>query len=260
MTNLIKISIGLIAVAVFVVAFTCVKQIDAGYRGIKTVWGKVIGESLPEGLYFYNAISSEIYAMDCKTRKATVKTNAYTKDVQQSTVQVAVNYNLNPAFAHVMFKEVGQDYEQKILYPKIISMIKDTFGGWEADKLIANRETAIQSIFEKLQAVMVPDHIDVTGVALENIDFSDQYERAIEEKQIATQNAIKAMNKTKQIEEEAKQKVLTAQAEAESMRIRSQAISQNQNLIQYEAVQRWDGKLPVNMYGSAPIPFINALK
>ncbi len=260
MTNLIKISIGLIAVAVFVVAFTCVKQIDAGYRGIKTVWGKVIGESLPEGLYFYNAISSEIYAMDCKTRKATVKTNAYTKDVQQSTVQVAVNYNLNPAFAHVMFKEVGQDYEQKILYPKIISVIKDTFGGWEADKLIANRETAIQSIFEKLQAVMAPDHIDVTGVALENIDFSDQYERAIEEKQIATQNAIKAMNKTKQIEEEAKQKVLTAQAEAESMRIRSQAISQNQNLIQYEAVQRWDGKLPVNMYGSAPIPFINALK
>ena len=61
------------------------------------------------------------------------------------------------------------------------------------------------------------------------------------------------------IEEEAKQKVLTAQAEAESMRIRSQAISQNQNLIQYEAVQRWDGKLPVNIYGSAPIPFINAV-
>ena len=259
MTNLIKLSIGFIALAVFVVVFASVKQIDAGYRGVKTIWGKVSGESLPEGLYFYNTISSDIYAMDCRTRKATLKTNAYTKDVQQSEVQVTVNYNLNPAFAHIMFQEVGQDYEQKILYPKIISVIKDTFGGWEADKLIANRETAIQAIFEKLQAVMAPAHIDVTGVALENIDFSAQYERAIEEKQIATQNAIKAMNKTKQIEEEAKQKVLTAQAEAESMRIRSQAISQNQNLIQYEAVQRWDGKLPVNIYGSAPIPFINAV-
>lgn len=257
MNNLIKIATGLVALIVFVVAFSSVKQIDAGYRGVKTVWGKVVGESLPEGLYFYNAISSEIYPIDCRTRKITLKTNAYTKDVQQSVVQVTVNYNLNPAFAHIMFKEVGQDYEQKIIYPKINSVIKDTLGQWEADKLIGNRETAIQTISEKLAQVLKPQHIEVTGVALENIDFSDQYERAIEEKQIATQQAIKAVNKTKQIEEEAKQKVLTAQAEAESMRIRSQAISQNQNLIQYEAVQKWDGKLPVNIYGSAPLPFIN---
>lgn len=257
MDRMIKLSIGLIALAVFVVAFASVKQIDAGFRGVKTVWGKVSGESLPEGLYFYNTISSDIYAMDCRTRKATLQTNAYTKDVQQSKVQVTVNYNLDPAFAHVMFQEVGRDYEQKIIYPKIVSVIKDTFGQWEADRLIANRETAIQNIAEKLSDVLKKNHIEVTGVALENIDFSDQYERAIEEKQIATQNAIKAVNRTKQIEEEAKQKVLTAQAEAESMRIRSQAISQNQNLIQYEAVQKWDGKLPVNIYGNAPLPFIN---
>ncbi len=257
MDKMIKLGIGLIALAVFVVAFASVKQIDAGFRGVKTVWGKVVPESLPEGLYFYNTISSDIYPMDCRTKKATVRTKAYTKDVQQSEVDITINYNLDPAFAHIMYQEVGRDYEQKIIYPQIVSVIKDTFGQWEADRLIANREMAIHSIDEKLSAALKDNHIFVTGVALENIDFSDQYERAIEEKQIATQNAIKAVNRTKQIEEEAKQKVLTAQAEAESMRIRSQAISQNQNLIQYEAVQRWDGKLPVNLYGSAPIPFIS---
>ncbi len=98
------------------------------------------------------------------------------------------------------------------------------------------------------------------AVVLEDISYSKQFERAIEEKQIATQEAIKARNKTKQIEEEAKQKVMSAQAEAESMRIRSQALSQNKSLVEYEAVQKWDGKLPVNMYGSAPIPFINLNK
>lgn len=238
---------------------TCVTQIDAGHRGVKTVWGKVTGESLPEGLYFYNRISSNIYSMDCRTRKFSLRTNVYTKDVQQSEVQVTINYNLDPAFAHTVFKTVGTDYESKIIQPQVLSSLKDTFGKWEADKIIANREKARHDILTSLKDILQQNHILISDVLLDNIDFSDQYERAIEEKQIATQNAIKASNKTKQIEEEAKQKVLTAQAEAESMRIRSQALSQNQNLVQYEAVQKWDGKLPVNIYGSAPIPFLNIM-
>ena len=145
-----------------------------------------------------------------------------------------------------------------MITPQILKAVKDTIGSWEADTLVSNREKAANDILSSLKMGLEPYYIRVQSVIIENIDYSSQFERAIEEKQIATQDAIKAKNRTKQIEEEAQQKVLSAKAEAESMKIRSQALSQNQNLVAYEAVQKWDGKLPVNLYGNAPIPFLQA--
>ena len=88
------------------------------------------------------------------------------------------------------------------------------------------------------------------------INYSDVFERAIESKVTAEQEALKAKNKTVQVQEEAKQKVIAAEAEAKSMAIRAKALSQNKSLVQYEAVQKWDGKMPQYMLGNS-VPFIN---
>lgn len=237
-----------------------VEQVDTGNRGVKTVWGEVVGESLPEGLYFYNLFSTTIHEMNCKITNDTYTFETYTKDVQQATIEFSINYAVDSTKAHLLFKEVGKSYGEKVIEPKVIQAVKDVIGKWEADALVANREKATAEIMNMLKVSLAENYIVVQNVVLENIEYSAQFERAIEEKQIATQDAIKAKNKTKQVEEEANQKVLSAKAEAESMRIRSQALSQNQNLVAYEAVQKWDGKLPVNIYGNAPIPFINAIK
>lgn len=237
-----------------------VEQVDTGNRGVKTVWGEVKGESLPEGLYFYNPFSTSIHEMNCKTVKSTYSFETYTKDVQQAKIEFSINYSVDSTKAHLLFKEVGQYYSTQVIEPKVIQAVKDIIGKWEAANLIANREKATAEIINILKSTLSVNHINVENVVIENIEYSSQFEKAIEEKQIATQDAIKAKNKTKQVEEEAKQKVLSAKAEAESMRIRSQALSQNQNLVAYEAVQKWDGKLPVNIYGNAPVPFINAVQ
>lgn len=237
-----------------------VEQVDTGNRGIKTVWGEVVGESLPEGLYFYNPFSTTIHEMDCKTIKNVYSFETYTKDVQQAKIDFSINYSVDSTKAHILFKEVGKYYSNQVIEPKVIQAVKDIIGKWEADNLVANREKATFEILNILKQTLTVNHIKVENAVLENIEYTPEFERAIEEKQIATQDAIKAKNKTKQVQEEANQKVLTAKAEAESMRIRSQALSQNQNLVAYEAVQKWDGKLPVNIYGNAPVPFINAVK
>lgn len=240
---------------------TCgVEQVDTGNRGVKTVWGEVKGESLPEGLYFYNPFSTSIHEINCKTVKNIYNFETYTKDVQQAKIDVSINYSVDSTKAHLLFKEVGTYYSNQVIEPKVIQAVKDIIGKWEADSLIANREKATSEVLNILKQTLTVNHINVENVVLENIEYTPEFERAIEEKQIATQDAIKAKNRTKQVEEEANQKVLAAKAEAESMRIRSQALSQNQNLVSYEAVQKWDGKLPVNIYGSAPIPFINSVK
>ena len=250
--------LSFIIVVALVVSFSGITVVDTGYRGVKTHFGKVIGEALPEGIYFYNPITTAIHSIDTKVQKYTLKMDAYTKDVQQADLTVSINSSLDDSQVHKLYQEVGVGYKDKVIAPQILKAVKDTIGSWEADTLVSNREKAANDILTSLKAGLEPYHIRVQSVVIENIDYSTQFERAIEEKQIATQDAIKAKNRTRQVEEEAQQKILSAKAEAESMKIRSQALSQNQNLVAYEAVQKWDGKLPVNLYGNAPIPFLQA--
>lgn len=251
---------GIILIVVLFIMFGGITVVNTGHRGIKTRFGEVVSNSLPEGIYFYNPLTSNITQMDIRVQKYPIKMETYTKDVQQTAVGVVINYALDPEKVHMLYKTVGKDYQGRVIQPQIYNAVKDVIGKWEADALIANRELATSEIQKRLTTELAKYDIIAQAVVLEDISYSKQFERAIEEKQIATQEAIKARNKTKQIEEEAKQKVMSAQAEAESMRIRSQALSQNKSLVEYEAVQKWDGKLPVNMYGSAPIPFINLNK
>ena len=250
--------ISFIIIAVLLVSFSGITVVDTGYRGIKTNFGKIVGEALPEGIYFYNPITTSVHCIDTKVQKYTLKMEAYTKDVQQADLVVSINSSLDDTQVHNLYREVGIGYKEKVIMPQILKSVKDTIGSWEADTLVSNREKAAGDILLSLKSGLEPYHILVQSVVIENIDYSAQFERAIEEKQIATQDAIKAKNRTRQVEEEAQQKILSAKAEAESMKIRSQALSQNQNLVAYEAVQKWDGRLPVNLYGNAPIPFLQA--
>ena len=240
---------------------SCAKQIDTGHRGVRTWWGKITSvEPLPEGLYFYVPIAGDIIEYECRTQLYSDVFATYTKDMQTANVNIAVNYSLDSNGVIDIHKNIGQYYESKDLYTAISSGIKDIIGKWDAASLVENRDKAAQQILEKLSDELVKRHIIPENVSIKNIDYSDTFERSIEAKVVAKQKAEEAKNRTVEVEEEAKQKVLSAEAEAKSMQIRAEALSQNKNLVSYEAVQKWDGKLPVNIYGSAPIPFVGTIK
>ena len=140
--------------------------------------------------------------------------------------------------------------------PVVEGTIKDIIGKWNAQDLIANREKATGDILFKLQTQLKDNYINVSDFQMTDINYSKVFEQAIESKVTAEQEALKAKNKTVQVQEEARQKVIAAEAEAKSMAIRAQALSQNKSLVQYEAVQKWDGKMPQYMMGNS-VPFIN---
>ena len=167
-----------------------------------------------------------------------------------------INYNVQPDKVNKLFQEVGMDYVSTILTPVVEGTIKDIIGKWNAQDLIANREKATGDILFRLQNQLSDNYINVTDFQMTEINYSDVFERAIESKVTAEQEALKAKNKTVQVQEEAKQKVIAAEAEAKSMAIRAKALSQNKSLVQYEAVQKWDGKMPQYMLGGS-MPFIN---
>jgi len=231
-------------------------MVGPGERGIKIRLGQVQSASYGEGLHLIMPFIDKFRTMDVKTQRNTKTTAVYTKDIQQARITYVLNYNVEPSSVNRLFQQVGLDYENKILIPVVEGTIKDIIGKWNAQDLIANREKATGDILFKLQEQLKDNYLVVTDFQMTEINYSDVFEKAIESKVTAEQEALKAKNKTVQVQEEARQKVIAAEAEARSMAIRAQALSQNKSLVQYEAVQKWDGKMPQYMLGNS-VPFIN---
>ena len=241
---------------VFIVLCNPIAMVGVGERGVKVTLGRVSPESYSEGIHLITPFISKIKTMDVKTQKENITTSVYTKDIQQAKISYVINYNLQPENAHRMYREVGMMYRDTVLMPVVEGTIKDVIGKWNAQDLVANREQATNEILEKLVKQLTDKYINVTGFQIVNITYSDVFEKAIESKVTAEQEALKAKNKTVQIQEEAKQKLISAEAEAKSMSIRANALTQNKALVQYEAVQKWDGKMPTYMLGNT-VPFLN---
>jgi regulator of protease activity HflC (stomatin/prohibitin superfamily) len=186
----------------------------------------------------------------------TAQTSSYTSDVQTAAMEYTFTYELVPNNVHVLYESVGMDYETKKIVPVLNDVLKDVIGKWQAQDLVSNRDKAREEVLMGLQSRLDNNFFQNVTFQFINIDYSDKFEDAIENKVIAEQRAQQAVNDTKRIQEEAEQKVITAKAEAEAMRIKSQALRENKGLTEYEAVLRWDGKLPQYMMGNT-VPMIN---
>jgi len=253
-----KISQLFIVSLILAVCSSCgFKQINEGNRGIKLVWGKFEGEALGPGMYFFNPISTSIIPLEVFEKKFEGTTYCYTKDTQTVSVNFVVGYYPDPAAIGKIYRQFGLGWESKILSPTILGNLKDAIGLYIADDLVSKREAVKASAQEQITQALADRHIFITRLDITNLDFDDAYEKAVEQKVVAIQQAQEAKNRTIKVQEEAKQVIEQAKAEAEAMRIKTQAISQNNNLVSYEAVLRWNGALPTIMLGNQSIPFIN---
>lgn len=233
------------------------KQVDEGYRGIYTRFGKVEGEPLAPGLHFYNPITASIFEMSVREEKRDNKTAAFTKDTQNVGIDYTVIFAPTASKIGYLYSQFGRDWEAKIVDNLVLGTMKDVVGQYNADELVSKREAATEDVKSKVRAALASKEVAVSDFQITNLDFNDEYEKAVEEKVTAVQNAAKEKNKTVQIQEQAKQTLETAKASAEAMRIKSQALSQNKGLVQYEAVQRWNGVLPQFIMGGQSMPMLD---
>lgn len=243
----------------------CGEQISTGHRGVKTNFGEAENRSLPEGFYWYSPIGGNIIEMDARQQTWNGTTNAYTKDVQQASVGYSVSFVPRADSMHLVYKNVGTEWPNRLLMDVLQDGLKSVMGKWEAVELIANRDKVPPQIVayvnsrvsQRAKSIGLPeDIVRVTQFAITNIDFTKEFERAVEAKVVAIQTAERSKNQTVQVEEQAKQRIISAEAEAKSMTIRAQALMANPQLISYEAVQKWNGNLPVYMGGDGPVPFL----
>lgn len=250
----IKCGIGLF---VLIMLISSVYYISPGYRGTLVTLGNVHQTSYTNGIGFKWPFISSMKETDVRTQVFSDTAITYTKDIQTATIGFTMTYNVVPENVPTLYEKIGAEYRTKLITPYLQDAIKDVVGGWVAQDLVANRDKARTQIMDVLRKKINNKYIQNISFQITNLDYSDNFEQAIENKVIAEQKAQEAVNNTKRIQEEANQKVISAKADAEAMGIKAQALEKNQKLVDYEAVQKWDGKLPQYMLGNGTTPFIN---
>lgn len=211
--------------------------------------------------------------MDNREQRATFNLQSFSKDIQQVDLQGSINYNINKTTAMTLYKEVGTDYLKVLISPRVQEDVKIVIAKYTAERLIENRQAASDEIFELLKEELASKGINIISLAIENIDFTDTFESAVEAKQVATQEKQRAQTQQEQQTMEAQQaaerKKIQAQAEADVQKINADAAayairveaeakaeankqlaqSVTEELIQYNEILQWNGVLPT-VYGS----------
>lgn len=243
--------------------------IDEGYVGVKYQFGRIVDTSLSAGLNFKIPFVQSISTVDIREQMYEMNTAAYTKDTQTvENLQVKLNYIYDKALIGDLIRNVGvSNVETKLIIPQMQSTMKNAIGQVRAEDLVQNRAAVQESIEDTLRNSLGNSGIIVVSFAMENLDFEDGFEETIRAKVAAEQQALTMQNKTKEKEELAKQAVIEAQAQADSEKIKADAqaytieiiqkqLNQSPEYIQYQQIQRWDGKLPQVM-GETVNPFVS---
>lgn len=273
--SLVKLIIGgvglFVAVFILIVIFP-VTIVGAGERGVifnntSGVQDRVLGE----GMHFRIPLIESVKSLSVKVQATTPTLEAGSKDLQTITISTTANWHLDPAKVNKFYQEIGDDDKKVIdglVTARVEENVKAVVANFTAEESIQRRPEIKLAAREKLAQELVRYHIVLDDLVINNINFSKDFNEAIERKATAVQNADAEKNKLEQIKYQAQQQVETAKgeaeatkvkaiAEAESIKIKSEALKGAPGLAELNAIEQWNGVLPVNMYGNTPIPFLN---
>ena len=257
------IAVAIILLVILALFLNPFKTINAGERGVLLNFGAVQNEILNEGLHFRIPIMQKVVAMDVKIQKSQTDSEASTKDLQDTHFSIVVNYSIDPTKVNWIYQNIGLNYRSRIIDPSVQEVVKAISAKYTAEELITKRENVSIEIKTSLNEKLSTYHIVVSNFSIVNFSFSAQFTQAIENKQTAEQNALKAERDLQRIEIEAKQKIEQAKAETEALRLKKKEISLQLLELrrieaQLEAIKKWDGKLP--HITSSSLPFLDLSK
>lgn len=233
--------------------------VAAGNVAVKLRFGKIVG-AYGEGLHFKLPLVDTIEKFSVRIKKDSFTTEAFSKDLQTVGLTLAINHRIRPDTIESIYRNLGPEYTLTILKPMVEEWTKAVIAKYSADSLISNRVEVARELDKILKDKMAEKQVIVSDIAITNFEFSPQFLKAVEEKQIAEQEAKRATNLVEKVKKEAEQKILQAEAEAKSLRLQREVVSDNliklrQVEAQLKAIDKWDGRMPTYMAGSQ-MPFV----
>ncbi len=263
--------IGIVLGAVLII-WSCVRSVPTGHTGVVTTWGRVENYTLDAGLHT-TAPWKKVVKLDNRVQKKTLELSCFSSDIQEVTMAYTVNFQISKADAMTLYRTIGKDYYDNVVAPGILESVKAVAAKYSAEQLVGSRNELAQAVEKDVAEKLREYNIEVVSTSIEDLDFTDTFTNAVEEKQVAAQNKLKA-------ETEAAQRVIEAEAAAEVKRIQADAAayellarseaeaeanqkiaeSLTDSLIDYTYASGWDGKLPTYMTGENSIPVFQAGK
>ena len=252
-----KSKIALIVFAVLLVIIliaSCFETVPTGFVGIKTRFGKAGSGVIQEGLNFKLPIIEQIIKMDCRTKKIETESESSTKDLQTVITRIAVNYNVNKDTVNSLYREVGTEYEDIIISPAILEAIKSAMAQYTAEELITKRSDVSNEIQTKLIEKISDRGFTVTEFNVTNIDFSEEYDQAIEAKAVKQQEVVAAQAELEKQQILNEKEISIAEKDAKVMELQNSQVTENtlelrRLEVMKEFVEKWNGNLPSTMLG-----------
>ena len=251
--------------------------VNPGHVGVVKRLGAVETSPLPEGFHIKIPFVDIVEEIDIRLQPARVPGSAASKDLQQVDTTIVLQYSLNPSLVPKIFQQVGnrEIVTTAILRPAIAESVKAITAQFTAEELVTRRaevtismQTQIESFLtETLTEKDLNGALAIANLAIEEFEFSADFNRSIEEKVRAEQEALKAENekikRVTQAEAAAAERTLAADAEAyktevesvaraEAIRREAAALKSNPELIQLRMAEKWDGQLPQFTGGAVP--------
>jgi regulator of protease activity HflC (stomatin/prohibitin superfamily) len=254
----------------------CITTVPTGHTGIVTTFGRVENKTFEAGVHA-KAPWQQVVVMDNRIQKAGLEMLCFSSDMQEVMANYTVNYQIEKSNAQTIYKDIGQDYYNIVIEPRIQQAVKDGIKKYNAEELISNREILAEEIQNNLSDKLAAYNIALIDTSIENLDFSDKFTDAVEAKQVATQEKLTAQTQQERLTMEAEAQAqratieataaaerqkIAAEAEAYSVTVKAEAeaeanakvaASLTQELIDYTKAQLWNGEMPTVMGDATPI-------
>lgn len=273
----VLIVLATLAAVILLMCALCVRCVPTGHTGILTTCGRVEDTTMTAGVHMIAPWQS-IVKLDNRTQKVDIVTQTFSADIQQVDVKMSINYCIDQSTAQELYRTVGKEYYDTVLYPRILENTKAVFAKYTAEELVANRNVLSGEIQSLLSDDAAYYGITIVNFSVEDIDFTDAFTNAVEAKQVAAQNKLTAeteqAQKTMEQQAAAERRIIDANAAAEEAKIQAEAdlevtkiqadaaeyaglkeAAKNKaiaewlspELIRYYYILQWDGKLPKYM-------------
>ena len=262
------VAAALVVVIALIFAISCFSFVPTGHTGVVTLFGKVEDYTLDSGVHFKNPFA-RVIKMDNRIQKESVELSCFSSDIQEVEVVFTLNYQISKEYAMNIYKTIGKNYFDTAVSPIITESVKTVAARYTAEDLINKRNELAMAIETDMKEKLLIFNIELVSTSIEDMDFTDAFTNAVEEKQVAAQNKLKAeteaAQKVVEAEAEAQIRRVTAEAEAYEILQRAEAEAQaNQKLaesitdrlIEYRYYEVWDGKLPQMVMGESTTPMV----
>ena len=257
-----KIVAGVALIAGLILLEGTIGTVGAGQRGVLLRFGAVTGEVKEEGLYFKVPFAEQVVLMSTQIQKYSAPASASSKDLQVVTTEVSLNYQLDGSKVGETYRNMRQEYENRVIQPFIQEAVKSTTANFDAEQLITQRprvKAELQDLITKRLALL---GIGVVELSITDFRFTQVFQDSIEAKVKAVQQALEAENALRRVGFEAQQAIVKATAEAKGLelqkvQITAQLLDLRRIEVQGRAVEKWNGVMPTVVTSGGPVPMLD---